>query len=197
MPVAGASLRRGWNARLIIFFARILNRENLRLANFPKQTRELMDLTFNCQNCNQELAVDASASGTEITCPTCNQKITIPALSVSNIHPMNPMATSAAAREEKHFTVPVHDSPSEILIEKPLPTLEVAKEGDKKLRIRCIKRTECVEVGKDKFEQVVSDFLGKIGESNVVSINTINYSHIDMGSRQILTDFGVMIIFKG
>jgi hypothetical protein len=156
-----------------------------------------MDLTFNCQNCNQELAVDASASGTEITCPTCNQKITIPALSVSNIHPMNPMATSAAAREEKHFTVPVHDSPSEILIEKPLPTLEVAKEGDKKLRIRCIKRTECVEVGKDKFEQVVSDFLGKIGESNVVSINTINYSHIDMGSRQILTDFGVMIIFKG
>jgi hypothetical protein len=39
--------------------------------------------------------------------------------------------------------------------------------------------------------------LSKIGESNVVSINAINYSHIDMGSRQILTDFGVMIVFKG
>jgi len=78
-----------------------------------------------------------------------------------------------------------------------LPTLEVAKEGDKKLRIRCIKRTECIEVGKDKFEHVVTDFLSKIGEENLVSIHTINYNHIDMGTRQVLIDFGVMIIFKG
>ena len=110
---------------------------------------------------------------------------------------MNPIASSAAAREEHHFKVPVHEGPSESLIEKPLPTLEVAKEGDKTLRIRCIKRTECIEVGKDKFEQVVTDFLAKIGEENLVSIHTINYNHIDMGTRAILIDFGVMIIFKG
>ena len=156
-----------------------------------------MDLTFSCPKCNQELAVDASAAGSVIDCPSCGQKITIPAPSVTNIHPMNPIASSAAAKEEHHFKVPVHEGPSEILIAKTLPTLEVAKEGAKKLRIKCIKRTECVEVGKDRFEEVVSGFLGKIGEENVVSINAINYSHIDMGSRQILTDFGVMIVFKG
>jgi len=156
-----------------------------------------MDLTFACPKCNQELAVDSAAAGTVISCPTCHQKITIPTASLSNIHPMNPIASSAAAKEEHHFKVPVHEGPSESLIEKPLPTLEVAKEGDKTLRIRCIKRTECIEVGKDKFEQVVTDFLAKIGEENLVSIHTINYNHIDMGTRAILIDFGVMIIFKG
>ena len=78
-----------------------------------------------------------------------------------------------------------------------MPSLRMAKSGEKKMRIRCIKRTECVEVGKDKFEEVVSTFLGKIGQENVISISAINYSHIDMGTRQILTDFGVMIIFNG
>jgi DNA-directed RNA polymerase subunit RPC12/RpoP len=156
-----------------------------------------MDLTFSCPKCNQELAVDAAAAGSEISCPTCHHKITIPTPTLSNIHPMNPISSSAAAKEEHHFKVPVREGPSESLIEKPLPTLEVAKEGDKTLRIRCIKRTDCIEVGKDKFEQVVSDFLGKIGEENLVSIHPIVYNHIDMGTRQILTDFGVMIIFKG
>jgi hypothetical protein len=39
--------------------------------------------------------------------------------------------------------------------------------------------------------------LGEIGEANVVSINTLGYTHVDMGSRQILTDYGVMIVYKG
>ncbi|MBI3416022.1 MAG: hypothetical protein HY043_12045 [Verrucomicrobia bacterium] len=158
-----------------------------------------MEITFNCPKCNQELAVDASAAGSEITCPVqnCGEKMVVPAPNTTNIHPMNPMASSAAAKEEHHFKVPVHEGPTEVLVAKVMPTLEVAADGEKKLRIRCIKRTECVEVGKDKFEEVVSAFLGKIGETNVVSINTINYTHIDMGTRAILTDFGVMIVFKG
>ncbi|HAM72939.1 MAG TPA: hypothetical protein DCM86_14970, partial [Verrucomicrobiales bacterium] len=36
---------------------------------------------------------------------------------------MNAMATSAGAKEHKHFSVPVHEGPVESLIEKPLPTL--------------------------------------------------------------------------
>lgn len=157
-----------------------------------------MDLTFSCENCKQQLAVDASAAGSRIECPSCGQSLTVPHLDPSNIHLANPMASSAAAREEKHFSVPVHDHPTEMLIEKPLPTLEVAaREEDKKLKIRCIKRTDCIEVGKDRFEEIVSGVLAKIGQEHIVSINAINYSHIDMGSRQILVDFGVMIIYKG
>ena len=156
-----------------------------------------MDITFACPKCNQQLSTDATASGSEISCPTCNQKIVIPAPNATNIHPMSPMASSAAAKEEHHFKVPVHEGPTEVLVAKGMPTLEIAEEGEKKMRIRCIKRTDCVEVGKDKFEEVVTQVLGKIGEKNIISINTINYTHIDMGTRQILTDFGVMIVFKG
>jgi DNA-directed RNA polymerase subunit RPC12/RpoP len=156
-----------------------------------------MDITFTCTHCHQVLEVDSSASGSKIDCPSCGHKLVVPELDPTNIHHLNPTATSAAAREEKHFSVPVGDSPSTVLIEKPLPTLEESKDGDKKMRVRCIKRTECIEVGRDNFEKVVSTFLDKVGPDNIVSISPINYSHIDMGTRQILTDFGVMIVYKG
>ena len=37
-----------------------------------------MDIIFNCQNCEQELEVDASGAGSEISCPSCSETITIP-----------------------------------------------------------------------------------------------------------------------
>lgn len=155
-----------------------------------------MDLTFTCPNCRQELEADTGQAGTETDCPTCGKTLIIPEANPQNIkaHPQN---SSAAAREEHHFAVPLRDKPSEILIEKPLPPLEAATEFDKKMRIKCIRRTDCVEVGKDHFDEVVTKFLEKVGETNVVSINTLAYTHIDMGSRAILTDYGVMIVYKG
>jgi hypothetical protein len=94
--------------------------------------------------------------------------------------------------------VPMSEAPTESLIQKPHPPLEAAqKTGDKQLRVRCIKRTDCVEVGKDHFDEVVSKFLAEVGETNIVSINTLGYTHVDMGSRQILTDYGVMVVYKG
>ena len=32
---------------------------------------------------------------------------------------------------------------------------------------------------------------------NIVSINPISYSYQELGSRQILGDYGVMIVYKG
>ena len=171
-----------------------------------------MDVNFRCANpeCGQELSVDGSAAGTEIQCPSCGQVLLVPALEETEAvaapapppppaHPdLNPIHASAAAKEEHHFVVPQHNREPRAIIEKPLKPLEVtAKEGDKKLHIRCIRRTDCVEVGKDKFEEVVSNFLAGVGETNVVSINTINYTHQDMGTRQILTEYGVLIVYKG
>lgn len=102
-------------------------------------------------------------------------------------------------KEEKHFTVPVHErAPVQALIQKPNRPLDVvAKEGDKTMRIKTFKRTDCVEVGKDHFDEVVSGFLEKVGQTNIVSINPISYSYIDSGTRQIMGDYGVMIVFKG
>ena len=157
-----------------------------------------MDLTFNCPNCHQQLEADSQMSGTSIACPACNKTIVVPEANPATVHTLNAMQSSAASKVERHFSGPVHDEPAASLIQTPNRPLEgAATESDRKLRIKCIKRTECVEVGKDHFDEVVSEFLGKVGETNIVSINTLNYTHVDVGTRQILTDYGVLIVYKG
>ena len=157
-----------------------------------------MDVTFVCPNCRQELEADASLAGSQILCPACNHSITIPEPDPTTVKVVNPIATSAAAREEKHFSVPVHDTPTEVLIQKPPPPLEVAaKDIEKKIRVKTIRRTDCMELGHDNFDKVVSEFLAKIGQENIVSINTFGYTHLDIGSQKLLTDFGVLIVYRG
>jgi DNA-directed RNA polymerase subunit RPC12/RpoP len=165
-----------------------------------------MDIIFNCPKCEQELAVDSSGGGSEIDCPTCGEKITVPqappaapaAGAPEASHSANPMAASAAAKVEMHLKVPMHDKPPESLIGKPLQPLEAAaKDTDKKIRTKTIRRIDCVEVGHDHFDEAVTKFFGSVGETNIVSINTVNYSYIDIGSQKLLTDFGVFIVYKG
>jgi DNA-directed RNA polymerase subunit RPC12/RpoP len=170
-----------------------------------------MDIIFDCPKCEQELAVDSSGAGSEITCPSCGEKIVIPAAAASRSAipteaaagptgglPVNPIATSAAAKVEMHLKVPVHKGPSEMLIQKPNTPLEVAaKESDRKLRVKTIRHTDCIEVGHDKFDEVVTNFLQKVGEVNVVSINSMTYTHLDIGSQKLMTDYAVMVVYRG
>lgn len=162
-----------------------------------------MDVTFSCPHCNQTLEVDEAAAGSRIECPACNGVLTIPAAAAAARPPVVPAANAAAAAEAKaaqrQFAVPVRDTPTESLIQKPKPPLEAAAKAsaDRQLRVKCIRRTECMEVGHDRFDEVVTDFLAKVGESNIVSINTLSYTHLDIGSQKLLTDYGVMIVYKG
>jgi len=172
-----------------------------------------MDVVFNCPKCEQELAVDSAGAGTEINCPSCGEPLVIPEPELTpnrpgldstagaprvEVHPVNPIASSAAAKVEMHLRVPVHKTPAESLIEKPLQPLEVAaKETDKKVRIKTIKHTDCIEVGHDKFDDVVTNFLDKVGEANMISLTTIVYTHLDIGTQKLLQDFGVLIVYRG
>ena len=156
-----------------------------------------MDINFKCPHCSQDLTVDASGSGLQIECPSCNQQIQVPQVQADG-KVLNPIMSSAGAREIKHFQVPQHEVAKEVPIEKPKPTLEAsAKETDKKLKVKTIRRSDCVEVGKDHFDEVVSAFLDKVGEVNISSINPITYTHQDLASRQWITDFGVLIVYFG
>jgi len=173
-----------------------------------------MDVIFNCPKCEQELAVDSSGAGTEINCPSCGELIVIPephapAPRAGNgnpvvappasggVHPVNAIASSAAAKVEMHLRVR-SDKRAESLIAKPLAPLEVAaKESDRKIRVKTIKHTDCIEVGHDKFDEVVSSFLVKVGEANIINISPMSYTHIDIGSQKLLTDFAVMIVYRG
>ena len=157
-----------------------------------------MDLNFQCPHCGQDLTVDDSGAGAEIECPSCESRIVVPSPEPNRSRVINPIAASAAAKEDKHFSVPVHDKPTESLITKPLVPLEVAaKDTGKQVRVRTFRRSDCVEVGKDHFDEVVSRFLAEVGEENIVSITPINYTHQDLASRQWITDFGVLVVFKG
>jgi hypothetical protein len=172
-----------------------------------------MDVIFNCPNCDQELAVDSSGAGTEINCPSCSETITIPepqsvlprpagdggAASPARVepHPVNAMASSAAAKVELHLKVPTNKT-AESLITKPLVPLEAAaKSTDKVIKSKTIRHLDCIEVGHDKFDEVVSKALAKIGEDNIISITTVNYSYVDIGTQKLLTDFGVLIVYRG
>ncbi len=169
-----------------------------------------MDVIFSCPKCEQELAVDSSGAGSEINCPSCGEAIVIPQPERPaprpgietdgprlDAHPVNPISSSAAAKVEMHLRVPVHKTPTESLIEKPLVPLEAAKDADKKIRTKTIRHTDCVEVGHDRFDEVVSNFLAKVGEANIISINTITYTNLDIGSQKIMTEYGVLVVYKG
>lgn len=155
-----------------------------------------MDLTFHCPHCNQELAVDASAAGQAIQCPTCNSEIAVPQPDVTSIHAGNPIASSAAAKIERHFSVPVHDAPAEVLIKKAVVQQEETHEGPKKLKIRVIRHTDCIEVGHDRYEEIVGSFLNKVGEENIISITPLSYTHIDIATQKILTDYAVQVVYR-
>jgi hypothetical protein len=165
-----------------------------------------MEITFNCPHCDQELAVDQAGAGTQIDCPTCGESIIIPStgkVTTGSLPPVPPppsplAATPSASRKELHLKVPVRDKPAETLIGKPKPPLEAVQKGaGKRLRIHTIRHASCVESGHDHFDERVSDYLQDIGESNIISVHVINYEHFDVGIQKVMTDYGLMIFFRG
>ena len=166
-----------------------------------------MDITFNCPHCDQELAVDQSGAGSQIDCPSCGESIIIPArgkVTTGSLPPVpapptgGPPATPPAARKELHLKVPVRDKPGEVLIGKPRPPLEIVQKGaGKRLRIQTIRHASCVESGHDHFDERVSEFLQEVGETNLISVNVINYEHFDVGIQKIMTDYGLLVVFRG
>lgn len=171
-----------------------------------------MDIIFNCPKCEQELAVDSSGAGTEINCPSCSEKIVIPQankpgapkpgaaakpVATAAGQPHSAMTSSAAAKVEMHLKVPVSARETESLIQKPKLSLEAsAKTGGPGLKVKTIRHTDCIEVGHDKFDQFVTDFLAKVGEANVVSITPLIYTHLDIGSQKLLNDYAIMIVYR-
>lgn len=166
-----------------------------------------MDIVFNCPNCDQELAVDQAGAGSQIECPACGETITIPAGSgkvttgsIPAAPPSAPSAinTSAAAKVELHLKVPVHDKPAESLIGKAKPPLEVVQKGSgKRLLVRTIRRATCIENGHDLFDGKVSAFLQEVGESNIVGTHVVVYEQFDVGIQKIMTDYGLLVIYRG
>ena len=169
-----------------------------------------MDIIFNCTECQQELSVDSEAAGSEFNCPTCGTQLVVPqadgaaapaeqaetAPRAFAAPALNAIKTSAAAKEEHHFKVPMREGTAESLIVKPKPPLDVAAKEAFSIKVKTIRHSDCVEVGHDKFDEIVTRFLNKIGETNLVSMQPITYQYIEIGSQKVVTDYGVLIVYK-
>jgi DNA-directed RNA polymerase subunit RPC12/RpoP len=168
-----------------------------------------MEIIFNCTQCDQELSVDSEAAGSEFNCPTCGAQLVVPQADGApapavegepartfGAAVVNPIKTSAAAKEEHHFKVPVREHVPENLIEKPKPPLEVAAKEAFTIKVKTIRHSDCVEVGHDKFDEIVTKFLNKIGDGNLVSMQPVTYQYIEIGSQKVVTDYGLIIVYK-
>jgi DNA-directed RNA polymerase subunit RPC12/RpoP len=171
-----------------------------------------MDIVFNCPHCSTELEVESDAAGESIDCPACQRAIQIPAASpvtpasAPRVVTPPPPPTAAGSKEapataaspEKKFSVPVTNKPVEPLIQKALPSLkaQAASDGKKRLCVKTLRHSDCKEVGKDRFDETVTDFLNGIGEENIISITPINYSYVEMGTQKLITDFGMAIVYR-
>ena len=162
-----------------------------------------MDIIFNCPHCGLNLEVDQDAAGQQFDCPTCQKTVTVPAAPVPSAKSTPPAPTPSGpsgleTRDEKRMAVPVSQKPIGSLIQKPNKSLELAaKESKPGLRVKTIRPSDCKEAGHNKFDEVVSDFLNKVGDQALVSITPINYSYLDIGTQKLLADFGVMVIYRG
>lgn len=157
-----------------------------------------MDIVFKCPHCSTDLEVEAEAAGQQIDCPNCTKPLTIPVASDSSSGKPAAAGADSEPKAEKKMSVPFSNRPAETLIKKAAKPLEAAaKDGRPGMKVKTIRHSDCKEVGKDLFDSKVSEVLNELGESHIVSITPINYSYIDLGTQKLLTDFGVMIVYRG
>ncbi len=69
-------------------------------------------------------------------------------------------------------------------------------ETQKKIKLITLKHTQFLEMGKDLFDQRVSEFLDEIGEENLIDTHAISYEHVDMTTREIIVDYGLIVIYR-
>ena len=44
---------------------------------------------------------------------------------------------------------------------------------------------------------MVSKVLQEIGEANIIGIHPISYEHFDVQTQKVMTDYGLVIVFRG
>lgn len=163
-----------------------------------------MDINFTCPNCEVLLTADDSMIGDEIQCPSCNLTFNVPEGTPvpppPAVDPVEEMFAPPREEEEKPrkkvtLTLP-SSTPSDARIEKANKSLEVAAKLSITYVVRTIRRSECVVNGKDRFDDIVAEVLSGAGEGNLHSVSPIQYSYLDKATQQVLTDYGVLVIYK-
>jgi len=57
-----------------------------------------MDVSFDCDNCGQNIVIDAAGAGLTVQCPKCNQSVVVPVLDVAISPPSAPVSAKKGIR---------------------------------------------------------------------------------------------------
>jgi len=97
-----------------------------------------------------------------------------------------------------HLKVPVRDAPAEPLVKAAPTTLGASPKGaPKQIRVRTMRHDKCIDAGHDRFDEIVTKVLADIGEHNIIGVHCINYEHFDVQTQKVMTDYGLVIIYRG
>jgi hypothetical protein len=143
----------------------------------------MADINFSCPSCNQLLTADDGLIGQEIACPSCNETIIV--------QDQSGMGGAGGLR----LSVPAGGGDPN-LIQKPAKPLDAAAKAAIKVRCKTFRHHDHVKDGKDSFDDAVSRFLAEVGEENVVSVESIQYTRLDGEAKIPMTDYGALVIYK-
>ena len=72
----------------------------------------------------------------------------------------------------------------------------MAKKWENGVAVKTIRRIDCMEVGKDHFDEKVTEFINTIGYERILNIQSVSYTTQDLATKALMTDFGVLIVYK-
>jgi phage FluMu protein Com len=148
----------------------------------------MADFTFACPFCNLELSVDETNAGQEVECPGCNEILIIP--------------TPAQAAGTEPSGLPSEAIANAEIIKPKARPLDIAAKISKSLKIKTFRHHEFLSGGKDNFDTEVSKFISSLIEDDIVSINPIQYSHVekvkvdDKESERVVAQYGIVVVYK-
>ncbi len=159
----------------------------------------MADLNFNCPQCGQNLTTDESPTGPTHDCPSRSKPTNTPPAGAENVQrvesePAPPV--TASEPEAKKLAVPVHEGGEDLLKKTGKQKQKEEITGDGKICVKTIKRGDCIELGLDKFDETVNQFLEKFSREQIISVHSLNYSHFDPTTQKYLPDFAAMIVYE-
>jgi hypothetical protein len=87
-------------------------------------------------------------------------------------------------------------SAGDALIQKPIKPLEAAAKAGIRVHIKTFRHGDYLAGGKNGFDETVSIFLQEVGEPHIMNIYPIHYSRVDSESKQVMEDYGVVIVYR-
>ncbi len=144
----------------------------------------MADINFTCPSCNQLLTAGDELIGREIACPSCNETIIVQE------------QTSPVGGGHGRHAVPVGGGDPN-MIQKPSKPLDRAAKAAIKVRCKTFRHHDHVAADKDGFDGAVSAFLAQIGEENIVSIESIQYTWVEKETKTPMSDYGAMVFYRG